>query len=250
MQFYSDYSKYNSGDNPEIGLYKLDDEGNFLNSAQLLYFSDFLGKSVIFTGESGVGKTGITAEYIKFLIQEQPKNKQNEIQYYILDMAPKRFSVNENYFGGKLTDFIPDLDSKEKINYIDCENIIPPRNTGHSAEEVLDFCEKNFQNINPKLESVINHIAEISPKNIKNSHLFHYFFIVNDISLYLHKGSTKFIDRLLKIQKKANNLTIFLNAYEGKGLIDDHDSNISAKEENLVSALKQKADFSIQLINR
>jgi hypothetical protein len=235
MQYYSKFKHLKSGENPTINVYE---NPKLLPPSKLLNFQDFLNKITLFTGESELGKTQITA---KFLIYFSHKIESPKI--YVLDIGPQRFMFRNKNIGGKITDFLPALYISDEINYYNCESIIPPRASGKSKGDILLSCEKNFASIQPKLTEILKKIT----KSLKEGNKTQLVFIINDLSIYLHKGSVNTVKDIIKLQKSSDNLTIFMNSYEGEFLINDYGSEISKKERIAVKSLKKLVDFSIKL---
>jgi len=235
MQYYSKFEHFKSGENPTINVYETP---KLLPPSKILDFQDFLNKTTLFTGESELGKTKITAEFLIYLCHKIESSK-----IYVLDMGPQRFKFRNKNLGGKIKDFLPVLDKLDEKNYYNCESIIPPRASGESKGEILMSCEKNFASIQPKLTEILKKIT----KSLKEGNRTQLVFIINDLSIYLHKGSENTIKDIIKLQKSSDNLTIFMNSYEGDFLINDYGSEISKNERIVVNSLKKLVDFSIKL---
>lgn len=235
MQYYSKLEHFKSGENPVINVYE---NPKLLPPRKILDFQNFLNKITLFTGESEMGKTKITAEFLIYLYDKVKNSK-----IFVLDMGPQRFNFRNKNIGGKITDFLPVLFKFNKENYYNCESIIPPRANGESKGDVLLSCEKNFTSIQPKLTEILKKLN----KTLREGNRTQLVFIINDLSIFLHKGSDNTIKNIIKMQKSSDNLTIFMNSYEGDLLINDYGSGISKRERKIVNSLKKLVDFSIKL---
>ena len=64
MQYYSKLEHFKSGENPVINVYE---NPKLLLPLKILDFQNFLNKITLFKGESEMGKTKITAEFLFYL---------------------------------------------------------------------------------------------------------------------------------------------------------------------------------------
>jgi hypothetical protein len=173
-------------------------------------------------------------------------NKLKPVKIFVIDMAPHRFMKKDLSIGGKIIDFLQQPPPSPYFTYIDIQNIIPPRCNSKTAEEVIQLARRNYDNIINPLNQIYSELKE--QKKSKNKNLTQNIVIINDLSLFLHYGSPKNILKFIKLKNSGLKITLFMNSYEGKALVEDHGFRITEKEKNDVRLIKNKCDLSIQLI--
>ena len=177
-----------------------------------------LGKKTIIIGPLNSGKTLLLAEIVKKLTQKGLKD-----EILILDFAPPRMGK----IGGKLSDYI----ILNKLLYFYPEKVYAPRYEGKSREEVIKLAEENRR----LLERYLDNAAKINRK----------ILIINDITLYLHRGK---LEKVLKLMKSKE--TVIITAYCGDEF-NDKGSNINLREKAMVGELMEYVDIIIKTpVNR
>ena len=183
-----------------------------------LDFNRFIGYSTILYGETNTKKTYYTAKFIQFLIESKiidPKD------ITILDFAPKLSIINELKIGGKIEDF---YDKSRGCNNLSFEGeIIPPRLNANNKKELYENALKNYNKTHETLKDFNENPTSI--------------LIINDISIYLHKGNKKY---LLETIKKAS--TFFGNSYYGSSIKRNFATIFSLKEKRSVKYLLKRVD--------
>ncbi|NVM17891.1 MAG: hypothetical protein HWN80_09250 [Candidatus Lokiarchaeota archaeon] len=180
--------------------------------------SVFVGKKTLIYGDTNTGKTLSTAKFVQFLL-EIKKIEPNEIS--ILDFAPKLAYFNNLKIGGRIYDY---YENSVKCNNINFEGeIIPPRLKAKNKSELYSNICNNFKKIHETLEKYNNNPTPV--------------LIINDISLFLHLGSNKY---LINTINKSD--TFFGNSYYGE--------SIKSKFSKLLTILeKKKVEFLIKNID-
>jgi len=164
-------------------------------------------------GDVGAGKTLATIKLIYKLL---------ELGYTditIIDMAPSiKYGV-----GGLICELakIPN-----NITYIFSKDIIPPRSCGRNAKETLYYAKRNMMSLKKLLQYYLENPTEI--------------LIINDLSMYLHKGGIGVISKCIEVSK-----TFIGNSYYGVKLAFDHGSGISRRERRLIDKLMELVDMII-----
>jgi GTPase SAR1 family protein len=178
--------------------------------------TEIIGKKVLILGEVGSGKTFLTAKLIQELMQLV---KRDEIT--VIDMAPE--AIGE--VGGKLSDY---LRSVHKLRYLSPVRVYAPRRMSTSYKQVLEYANKNKKVIDPLLD-------EFLKKPTKT-------LIINDITLYLHVGKREKILSCVKLTE-----TFLASAYYGVKLAEDHETEISTREKQLVEKLATYMDRVVKI---
>ncbi len=174
------------------------------------HLKDFRGRRTLIVGEINTGKTRTTLDILSRWIAAQPTPLMT-----VLDLAPEPVRG----IGGRLA-----LPSGFNGRYLFAD-IVPPRLTGRTPEEVADLDAANVRAAEPLLGAIL---ARPHPT-----------LIVNDATLYLQAGDyRRFWDT---IQSAA---TVLINAYYGQSL-GDHP--ISHRERRLTERLMQDCDRVIQM---
>ena len=178
-------------------------------------------------GESGSGKTQISAEFLSFLLESKNVSPSTRS---ILDFAPNRIDTPNFSVGGRIADFCPKEVLLSDLKYIPhIGDFHTPRLSASTSEEVLkEFCH------NYSLSTKIWNSFFSEPTK---------FVIVNDLSIHLHLGGLKQLNSLLKL-----GVTVLINSYYGKNLVSDYGSNISQRERLLVELIAKKLN-SFQIVN-
>lgn len=174
-----------------------------------------LDRKTLILGEAGSGKTQLAATLLQELTEEV---KPEDIT--VIDFAPER----QGDIGGKLTDYVH-LDSK--VRYLSPSKVYTPRLTGNTPQQVLQYSEKNRENMEPLLNQFIQDSTPV--------------LIINDVTLYLHKGEPQ---KILECIQQAH--TILVTAYQGSKLDDDSGSGISSREKELTGELAGYMDFVME----
>ena len=167
---------------------------------------DIIDKKVLIIGEVGSGKTILTAQLIKDLMNTVDLNVLT-----VIDMAPEMIEM----VGGKLTNYV---NIPNKVRYLSPQKIYAPRYIGKSKKEVLGYANKNKEKIEPILEIYIRKPSKI--------------LIINDLTLYLHRGDLK---KVLDCIELSN--CFLASAYYGSFFTDDRRTGINKREKILINKL-------------
>ncbi len=185
-----------------------------------LYFKNCIGHRTLLYGETNTRKTYYTTKFVQYLL-EIKKTYPKDIS--ILDFAPKLTYFKNLKIGGRIQDY---YENSVKCNNINFKGeIIPPRlNAKNKNEMYLNICH-NFNKIYEIIE-----IYNSSPTPV---------LIINDISLYLHLGSNKY---LINTINKSN--TFFGNSYYGSSISRKFSKLISIREKRKVEYLIKNVENS------
>jgi len=180
-----------------------------------LDFKNCIGCRTLLYGETNTKKTYYTAKFVQYLLEIE-KTYPKDIS--ILDFAPKLTYFNNLKIGGRIQDY---YENSVKCNNINFKGeIIPPRLNAKNKNELDNFLCQNFKKIFKIIE---NYNGNPTP-----------VLIINDISLFLHLGSNKYL-----INTINRSDTFFGNSYYG--------SSISSKFSKLISVReKRKVEFLIK----
>jgi len=179
--------------------------------------SVLVGKKTLIYGDTNTGKTFYTAKFVQFLLEIRGFEPR---EISILDFAPRLTYFNNLQIGGKIQDY---YDHALKCNIINFEGeIIPPRLKAKNKSEMYSNICKNFKKLHETIEKYNNYPTPV--------------LIINDISLFLHLGSSKY---LINTIDKSD--TFFGNSYYG--------TSIKSKFSKLLSIIeKKKVEFLIRNI--
>ena len=181
-------------------------------------FNRLIGYSTILYDETSSKKTYYTAKFLQFLIKSKSIDPKH---ITILDFAPEVSIIKDIKIGGKIEDF---YNESIECNNISFEGeIIPPRLTSNNRKELYEYAFKNYN----KTHETLRNFNE-NPTSI---------LIINDISIYLHKGNKKY---LLETIKKAS--TFFGNSYYGCSIKSNFATLFSLKEKRSVKFLLKRVD--------
>ena len=179
-----------------------------------------VGKKTLIYGEANTGKTFYTAKFIQYLLENKRNNPKN---ISILDFAPKLAYFNDLKIGGRIQDY---YENSVKCNNISFKGeIIPPRLKANNKNEIYTNLCHNFNKIYEIIE-----IYNSSPTPV---------LIINDISLFLHLGSNKY---LINTINKSD--TFFGNSYYGSSISSKFSKLISIKEKRKVESLIKDVENS------
>jgi len=183
-------------------------------------FDSFINRHTLLYGEADTKKTFYTAKFVQFLLEAK---KVNPKDISILDFAPKLKKIKKLKIGGKIEDY---YDKSLMCNNITFEGeIIPPRLKSQSKAKLYEYACANFKKTDQLLK-----IFNENPTSI---------LIINDISIYLHIGSTTSI---LESIKQSN--TFFGNTYYGHSIKSDYSTLFSLRERRLANYLIKKIEYS------
>jgi len=183
---------------------------NFSNNFD---FERILGTHTLLYGETDTNKTFYTAKFVQYLLEIK---KTNPKDISILDFAPKLAYFNNLKIGGRIQDY---YENSVKCNNINFKGeIIPPRLKAKNKNEMYSNICHNFNKIYKIME-----IYNSSPTPV---------LIINDISLFLHLGSNKY---LINTINKSD--TFFGNSYYGSSISSKFSKLISIKEKRKVESL-------------
>jgi flavodoxin len=180
--------------------------------------SVLVGKKTLIYGEANTGKTLYTAKFVQYLI-ENKKFRSQEIS--ILDFAPRLTYFKNLKIGGRIQDYYEHSLKCNLITFVG--EIIPPRLKAKNKSDLYSNLCNNFKKIHETIEKYNNNPTPV--------------LIINDISLFLHLGSKKYL--INAINKSG---TFFGNSYYG--------SSISSKFSKLLSIIeKKKVEFLIKNVD-
>ncbi len=185
-----------------------------------LDFKNYVGHRTLLYGEVNSGKTYYTAKFVQYLLEIKIVNPKN---ISILDFAPKLAYFKNLKIGGRIQDYYENSIKCNNINFKG--EIIPPRLKANNKKEMYNNICHNFNKIYEIIEIYNN-----SPTPV---------LIINDISLYLHLGSNKY---LIDTINKSN--TFFGNSYYGSSISSKFSRLISIKEKRKVESLIKNVENS------
>jgi len=184
-----------------------------MSSHDKLDFNSLKDLHTLIYGEPSTGKTFYTAKFVQYLL-EIKKIESKKIS--ILDFAPKLAYFKNLKIGGRIQDY---YENSVKCNNINFKGeIIPPRLKSKNKNEMYRSICHNFNKIYEIIE-----IYNSSPTPV---------LIINDISLFLHLGSNKYL--INTINKSA---TFFGNSYYGSSISSKFSKLLSIKEKRKVESL-------------
>ncbi len=178
-----------------------------------LDFNSLRGLHTLIYGETNTGKTFYTAKFVQYLLEIE---KLESKKISILDFAPKLAYFNNLKIGGRIQDY---YENSVKCNNINFKGeIIPPRLKAKNKNEMYSNICHNFTKIYEIIEIYNNSVTPV--------------LIINDISLFLHLGSNKY---LINTINKSD--TFFGNSYYGSSISSKFSKLISIKEKRKVESL-------------
>ncbi len=189
-------------------------------SELLTSISFFLGKKTLITGEVGTGKTKLTADLTKKLVELGLSRK-----ITVIDIAPDTFEKDGVKVGGKLRQYLKEITN---VRTLIPKKVYAPRLTAKNKKELIKMVEKNKELIKPVLNKFLLKPTEI--------------LIINDLSIYLQTGDFETVEKIVFEPK-----TFIANAYLGEYLNKDFSSGISRLERKLVNKLMEKVDIHLSL---
>ena len=188
---------------------------------QEFHFEKFENKRTLITGETGTGKTKVTASLLREAI-----SRIAPAEITLLDFAPVgRTTTNGLRIGGRITDFLPNPECRV---HQPSAPIRAPRLEANHAEEALKLAEDNAALTSDILGK---YLARPTPS-----------LFINDLTIHLHAGDS---DLLLQAIKRSK--TFVGNAYSGSSLAPDHGSGLSARERELLQRVVGVVDSVIEL---
>ena len=184
----------------------------------MLDFNSLKGLHTLIYGETNTGKTFYTAKFVQYLL-ENKKIEPREIS--ILDFAPRLTYFKNLKIGGRIQDYYEHSLKCNLITFVG--EIIPPRLNAKNKSDLYSNLCNNFKKIHETIEKYNN-----SPTPV---------LIINDISLFLHLGSNKY---LINAINKSN--TFFGNSYYGSSIKGSFATLFSLKEKRSVKYLLKRVD--------
>ncbi|GAG03312.1 MAG: hypothetical protein ACTSPU_02255 [Promethearchaeota archaeon] len=185
-----------------------------------LDFKNYIGHRTLLYGEINTGKTYYTAKFVQYLLEIK---KINPKDISILDFAPKLAYFNNLKIGGRIQDY---YENSVKCNNINFKGeIIPPRLNAKNRNEMYSNICHNFNKICEIIETYNNNPTPV--------------LIINDISIYLHLGSNKYL-----INTINKSVTFFGNSYYGSSISSKFSKLISIKEKRKVESLIKNVENS------
>lgn len=187
---------------------------------QEYHFKALKGRKTLIVGESGVGKTRLTAELV-----EEAAAEEGSAKITILDFAPAGRQVGNVKVGGSIQAFL----RSKKYGRLDSSPAIrAPRLESRSVEEVWELAKQNA-----------DLTSEWLRKFVRLSSLI---LFINDLTIHIHAGD---IDLLLKAIDSSQ--TFVGNAYKGSVLASDHGSGLSVREKENLRIVERAMDNVIDL---
>jgi hypothetical protein len=186
-----------------------------------LDFKNYVGHRTLLYGEINTGKTFYTAKFVQYLLEIKSVNPKD---ISILDFAPKLTYFNKLKIGGRIQDYYEKSVKCNNIKFIG--EIIPPRLNARNKNELYTYICHNFNKIYEIIE-----IYKSSPTPL---------LIINDISLFLHLGSYKY---LINTINKSD--TFFGNSYYGSFISSQFSKLISIREKRKVESLIKNVENSL-----
>lgn len=177
-------------------------------------YKKFIDKKTLIIGPLRAGKTRLLSSILFEFIEAGL-----EKDIIILDFSPDEIEG----LGGPLSRYI----DVSRMIYLAPDNVWPPRLMGKTEEEVDKLAEENRR----VLEKFVDMAIKIDKQ----------ILFINDVTLYLHRGSLSRILRLFDSKR-----TVIATAYYGDEF-DDKGSGINVREKVAVRALMIKADNVIRL---
>ena len=187
---------------------------------QGFHFERFEKKRTLITGETGTGKTKVTASLLREAI-----SRIEPVEITLLDFGPEQRTIDGMRIGGRITDFLP---SPQCRVYDPSAPIRAPRLEGHYAGEVLKLAEDNALLTSALLRRYLA---------LPTSCLF-----INDLTIHLHAGNPNLI-----LEAVRRSETFIGNAYSGSSLAPDHGSGLSGRERELLQRVVSVVDVVIEL---
>jgi len=175
---------------------------------------DLMGRKTLIVGPVKSGKTKLLSKIIKDLLKLGLKN-----DIIVLDFSPSKLPG----IGGPLNQYLHIND----INYIHPNGIRAPRLEGKDSDEVIRFAENNCRLLDKYIDIALDSKHKI--------------IIINDIIIYLHRGS---LEKIVKLIKKSD--TFIATAYYGSDF-DDKGSKLNKREMMIVEKLMDIVDEVIRL---
>ena len=164
-----------------------------------------IGLKVLIAGDVNTGKTFATAKMAQGLLVA------GLLDMVILDFAPE----TTRGIGGKMP-----REGLESVEYITTQ-IIPPRMTAKTPEEVLAFALSNARKIEAVLQMGLGRPRQVA--------------VINDVSLYLQAAE---VDSLLRWLRNAG--TALINGYYGKSFDESEFSRLEcSRMESLMKSCDQ-----------
>jgi hypothetical protein len=175
---------------------------------ELRRYELLIGKKTLIIGGIGSGKTRLTAEILRGLMDRMGS-------LTLMDFAPGRGGV-----GLPLSSYI-------NIGCVRPEGLHAPRIEGRDAEEVLRLARDNEEKIRPILISFLSKPTDA--------------LVINDLTIYLHSGDPELLLKCIDSSR-----TFIGNAYYGKDF-DDKGSGLNERERFLVEKLMKMMDLVIKM---
>lgn len=175
---------------------------------EFIMVDEFRNKKTIIIGEVNTGKTNLLLDILKEFLKEGEK------EITLIDMAPESMKG----IGGKI-----DHEKMGAIRYYTAQ-IIAPRLTGKTAEEVEKFARHNA-----------NLIHEIFVEYLRNPTKV---LFINDVSIYLQAGD---LNELLSLLHSTP--TVIMNGYYGSSL---GGAKLGERERENMNALQNRCDRVIK----
>jgi hypothetical protein len=179
-------------------------------------FNELIGKKTIILGEVSTGKTVITRKLLEEAVSHNGK-------ITILDFAPPERVEKGIKFGGHLY-----KENRCKVRNIKSDMVKTPRLSAKNSEELIKMAE-----FNEKITSCMLKKFMESPTDT---------LFINDVSIYLHKGSLRL---LLDVIRRIK--TVIINGYLGEYLDNDHGTGLSCHENIMMRRLAARMDRVIKL---
>ncbi len=171
---------------------------------------EFRNKKTIIIGEVNTGKTLYLCEILNRFLDEDEK------EISLIDMAPESIKG----IGGKI-----DHEKIDAIKYYTAQ-IVAPRLTGKTVEEVETFAQHNAKLIDELFVEYLNNPSKV--------------LFINDVSIYLQAGNLIGLLSLLH-----STPTVIMNGYYGSSL---GGGKLGERERENMKALQSRCDRVIKRV--
>jgi len=179
------------------------------------WVASILRRRTLIIGEVGTGKTKLTADIIKMLLEMGFKK-----DISIIDLGPGKKDVGSplsKYLGGFYV-----------LTYLYSPDIYAPRLMARDSDELMKYIELNYREAKKLFKIYLSHPTRI--------------LVINDLSIFLHRGTVK---EIMDIIKESD--TFIGNAYYGSRIKDKFDTGIDEVERQRVEELIEYMDKVINL---
>ncbi|QOJ78710.1 DUF87 domain-containing protein [Infirmifilum lucidum] len=173
-----------------------------------------LGKRTVIVGETGSGKTRLTARILEGLLELVDAS-----EVTVIDMAPTTIPG----LGYRLSHY---TSAVHRVRYLAPREVRAPRLEGRSVEEVIQLAEFN--------RNVLESLLELFRKDPTR------VLVVNDMTMYFHAGDP---NKLAECALLAE--TFLANAYSGLKLSNDKGSGLTRRESEALKYFVERVNADV-----